>query len=454
MHRLLVTVTALVAALVLVGSAGAWTWPADGPVLRPFQLGADVYAGGQHRGIDVAGQEGSPIRAPAGGTVTFAGSLPTHGRGVTISTADGYSVTLVHLGTIAVAKGETLAEGATVGLMGTSGEAEHAQPSVHLGIRRTAEAEGYVDPIGLLPARPAAPAPNPPPAAVPAPSPAPAPPVAVAPTPPPAAPPAPGPAPAPTAPDAAPTVTAPPAVAPAAGPDAGLVVAAPRAAADAPFVVESAARPDHRVAERSRPPVRRLAQPSGQIAKPDMTARDDVSDLSATSTTDVVESAARVTRVAGRIVAVDARLASPAALSHEPRAAERGGKREVDDARPSTSGSPERARPAPQLASPTAARVVAVAAADPRDARAGAATTAVEPKVAGGLDPTTVALGAGLVLAAAAMAAWMAARRIGGHGALLPHDADLLRERDPAHRARVHDRGRRRLRPAPAAARP
>ena len=79
-------------------SAGAWSWPADGDVLRPFALGGDAYAAGQHRGIDVAGAEGSPVRSPASGTVSFAGTLPTYGRGVTILTADGYAVTLVHLG--------------------------------------------------------------------------------------------------------------------------------------------------------------------------------------------------------------------------------------------------------------------------------------------------------------------------------------------------------------------
>ena len=90
------------AALVLSGSAMAWSWPADGDVLRPFALGGDAYAAGQHRGVDVAGSEGSAVRAPAAGTVTFAGSLPTYGRGVTIATADGYAVTLVHLGSIGV----------------------------------------------------------------------------------------------------------------------------------------------------------------------------------------------------------------------------------------------------------------------------------------------------------------------------------------------------------------
>src|SRR5919201_3919857 len=86
--------------LVVVPGARAWTWPTDGDVLRPFLLGANPYAGGQHRGVDVAGAAGSDVRAPAGGVVSFAGSLPTNGKTVTIQTPDGYAVTLVHLGSI------------------------------------------------------------------------------------------------------------------------------------------------------------------------------------------------------------------------------------------------------------------------------------------------------------------------------------------------------------------
>ena len=176
MHRLLVIALAGLAALVVSGSAGAWSWPADGDVLRPFALGGDAYAAGQHRGIDVAGAEGSPVRSPASGTVSFAGTLPTYGRGVTILTADGYAVTLVHLGSIGVAKGDTATEGAPIGSMGSSGDPEHDVPTVHLGIRVETQGEGYVDPLGLLPPRSAAPAPSPPTVA-PAPAPA-APPVA------------------------------------------------------------------------------------------------------------------------------------------------------------------------------------------------------------------------------------------------------------------------------------
>jgi hypothetical protein len=71
-----------------------------------------------------------------------------------------------------------VAEGASIGTVGWSGDAEHAVPSVHLGVRVASQAEGYVDPLGLLPPRPV---PAPPPAQAPAPVAA-APPVTAAPS--------------------------------------------------------------------------------------------------------------------------------------------------------------------------------------------------------------------------------------------------------------------------------
>jgi Peptidase family M23 len=139
----------------------AWTWPADGPVLRPFVLGDDPYAAAQHRGVDIAAPPGALVRAPASGAVSFAGTVPDGGRTVTIRTADGYSITLVHLGSIGVQRGQVLAEGAGVGSAGRSGEAEHPEPYVHLGVRVSADPQGYVDPLGLLPPR-GAPPPMPP----------------------------------------------------------------------------------------------------------------------------------------------------------------------------------------------------------------------------------------------------------------------------------------------------
>jgi hypothetical protein len=148
-------------ALVFVPAAAAWTWPAAGDVVQQYSFDpAHPYAAGQHRGIDVAGDRGSTVAAPAAGSVTFAGSVPSSGLSVTITTADGYAVTLTHLGTLLVARGAAVDEGDAVGTIGPSGDAEVAVPYVHLGIRIAADEQGYVDPLGLLPPR-GAPAPAP-----------------------------------------------------------------------------------------------------------------------------------------------------------------------------------------------------------------------------------------------------------------------------------------------------
>lgn len=125
----------------------------QGPVLKQFSYDeAHPYAAGQHRGIDIgANVAGESVVAPAAGTVSFAGTVPTNGESVTIQTTDGYSVTLTHLGTILVTKGATVAERAPVGTVGPSGTPEVDGHYVHLGVRHTSDPNGYVDPSTLLP---------------------------------------------------------------------------------------------------------------------------------------------------------------------------------------------------------------------------------------------------------------------------------------------------------------
>jgi len=147
MKGIAVLLPVLVALQVGVQPALAWTWPVDGPVLRPFVLGDDPYAGGQHRGIDIGAPPGALVRAPAAGAVSFAGSVPTGGRTVTIRTDDGFAVTLLHLGTYSVARGAVLGEGDAVGTVG-----DGTEPFIYLGVRTANDPDGYVDPLGLLPA--------------------------------------------------------------------------------------------------------------------------------------------------------------------------------------------------------------------------------------------------------------------------------------------------------------
>jgi hypothetical protein len=152
---LLILKTAAVVLVLLVWApaAYAWSWPVQGSVVQPFSYDeSHPYASGQHRGIDIgADAEGEQVVAPAAGTVSFAGSVPTNGECVSIQTPDGYTVTLTHLGTTLVVKGALVAEGQVVGTIGPSGTPELDRPYVHLGIRTTSDPNGYLDPLGLLP---------------------------------------------------------------------------------------------------------------------------------------------------------------------------------------------------------------------------------------------------------------------------------------------------------------
>src|SRR6476469_10990361 len=212
---------------ICVPGAHAWTWPVQGPVLETFSFDpAHPYGAGQRRGIAIGADTGTPVVAPAAGTVTFAGSVPASGKTVTILTADGLAVTLTHLGSIAVARDAAIAEGSVVGAVGPSGTAELTVPYVHLGIRDASNDQGYLDPLSFLPLAT-------PPVAPPKPAPAPVAPPAAAPV---QAPPAPLPVGAPASPA--------PAAAPVAGPVAGPVgVPVPAAPAPAPAAPAAAPAP-------------------------------------------------------------------------------------------------------------------------------------------------------------------------------------------------------------------
>jgi Peptidase family M23 len=153
MRRLMRRRSLLVLLLLLfVPAAGAWTWPVQGPVLQPFSFDpAHPYAAGQHRGIAIGAGDGSAVLAPASGVVSFAGTVPTNGKTITIQTSSGLAVSLTHLGSIEVARNASVDEGATVGTVGSSGTPEFDVPYVHLGVRDAANDQGYLDPLAFLP---------------------------------------------------------------------------------------------------------------------------------------------------------------------------------------------------------------------------------------------------------------------------------------------------------------
>lgn len=164
----------------------AWTWPVRGEVITSYRNGDDPYAGGQHRGIDIAGDVGSPVVAATAGAIRFAGIAGSLGLTISLRTSDDrYDTSYLHLDSVSVAKGDRVAAGDRLGTVGTSGSRSAAAPHLHFGVRDAGSAQAYHDPLGFLTplattgeprpttpaplpvAVPAAPAPHPTPRAMP-----------------------------------------------------------------------------------------------------------------------------------------------------------------------------------------------------------------------------------------------------------------------------------------------
>lgn len=109
-----------------------------GDVIRPFAP-EGAYAG--HWGVDVAAPAGSPVSAPLGGRVSFAGSVAGM---LTVTIEQGpMKVSLSYLGSVGIAPGSIVTAGEVVGRSGRA----HGLAAVHLSVRLNGD---YVDPGPLL----------------------------------------------------------------------------------------------------------------------------------------------------------------------------------------------------------------------------------------------------------------------------------------------------------------
>jgi murein DD-endopeptidase MepM/ murein hydrolase activator NlpD len=124
----------------------AWLTPVPGHVTRPFDLGADPFQAGHHRGADFAAPPGTPVRAVCDGRVAVAARVGTNGRVVTIRCGP-WRVTALPLATVAVRPDERVRAGDRIGTAG-SHSPDHA--GLHLGVRRATDRFGYVDPLRFL----------------------------------------------------------------------------------------------------------------------------------------------------------------------------------------------------------------------------------------------------------------------------------------------------------------
>jgi murein DD-endopeptidase MepM/ murein hydrolase activator NlpD len=98
-----------------------------------------------HEGIDIANHPGTPVRAPADGEITFAGSKTGYGLTLIINHGYGIETWYAHLRNFTRARGEKVKRGMQIAAIGTSGRA--TGPHVHYEVH----VHGYpVDPRSYI----------------------------------------------------------------------------------------------------------------------------------------------------------------------------------------------------------------------------------------------------------------------------------------------------------------
>jgi murein DD-endopeptidase MepM/ murein hydrolase activator NlpD len=110
-------------------------WPVRGPVNSDFGQRRSPWAPNSefHSGIDIGAAIGTPVRAPAPGTVVFAGQHPEYGVTLIIDHGNDTKSLYGHLSRINVALDQVVQRGDTVALTGNTGRS--SGPHLHYEIQ-------------------------------------------------------------------------------------------------------------------------------------------------------------------------------------------------------------------------------------------------------------------------------------------------------------------------------
>lgn len=106
--------------------------PVSGIITSRFGVSSRIRSS-NHTGLDIATSTGTPIKAAAGGTVTFSGYKGSYGYMVVISHGNGVQTYYGHCSQLYVSAGQTVAQGATIAAVGSTGNS--TGPHLHLEIR-------------------------------------------------------------------------------------------------------------------------------------------------------------------------------------------------------------------------------------------------------------------------------------------------------------------------------
>lgn len=127
-------------------SSGGFLAPVEGPVIAKFGKQAD---GRRNDGINIAAARGTPVRAARAGEVVYAGdALQGYGKLLLVKHAGDWVTAYAHLDRILAQRGDKVARGQTVGVVGTTGGV--SAPQLHFEMRKDNKP---VNPAGKLSAR-------------------------------------------------------------------------------------------------------------------------------------------------------------------------------------------------------------------------------------------------------------------------------------------------------------
>ena len=106
--------------------------PVNGRISSRFGANSRVRSG-SHTGLDIATSTGTPIKAAASGTVTFAGWKGSYGNLLVITHSNGIQTYYGHCSKLYVSSGQKISQGQTIAAVGSTGNS--TGPHLHFEIR-------------------------------------------------------------------------------------------------------------------------------------------------------------------------------------------------------------------------------------------------------------------------------------------------------------------------------
>ena|SRR6516225_1412247 len=111
-------------------------WPIQGPIVSHFGSRPDPYTGDaeMHLGLDIVGNYGSAVKAPADAEVVYADSKSDYGNLIILDHGNGLTTWYAHLNRFNVHVGQRIQKGEVIASVGMTGRA--TAPHLHYEVRQ------------------------------------------------------------------------------------------------------------------------------------------------------------------------------------------------------------------------------------------------------------------------------------------------------------------------------